>query len=337
MNPGGCPGTRDVPAPSLAAQENATLDESSVIEPMLPEVVVNLCRAKAPVRVSLTDSRIVTAESSPNFVRHVTFDVSGTPLAGQLKAGQSFGIIPPGTDADGKAYKLRLYSVSSPSDGEDGQGRLVSTLVKRVVEERPETHRLYLGVCSNFLCDLQPGDEVAMTGPAGKRFLLPSTPEKFNYVFFATGTGLAPFRAMTMDLLRAGIEVPVHLLVGVPYRTDYMYHDLFERVARERSNFSYRPVVSREARRRDGSKHYVHYAIGEDETLRATLAQPNTLIYVCGIKDMEWSIYRELLQVGLDDYITLRHPPVGKQPLDYTREEFRRHVRAGPRMFLEVY
>lgn len=314
-----------------------TLDEILELTPTMPEVAVNLCRAKDPVRVPLTESRIVTAEASPNFVRHVTFDVGGTPLEGQLRAGQSFGVIPAGTDANGKAHKLRLYSVSSPSDGEDGQGRLVSTLVKRVLEERPDSHQLYLGVCSNFLCDLQPGDEVAMTGPAGKRFLLPSEPEKFNYVFFATGTGLAPFRAMTMDLLRAGIDVPVHLLVGVPYRTDYMYHDLFADAARQMKNFSYRPVISREARRENGFKRYVHHEISENETLRATLAQPNTLIYVCGIKDMEWSIYRELLQAGIDGYINLRHPPEGKRPLDYTREEFQRHVRPGPRMFLEVY
>lgn len=313
------------------------MDEMTDMTPTMPEVAINLCRAKEPVRVPLVESRIVTAEASPNFVRHVTFDVGGTPLEGRLRAGQSFGVIPAGTDAGGRPHKLRLYSVSSPSDGEDGKGRLVSTLVKRVLEERPETHRLYLGVCSNFLCDLQPGDAVEMTGPAGKRFLLPTEPERFNYVFFATGTGLAPFRAMTMDLMRAGIDVPVHLFVGVPYRTDYMYHDLFADAAHKLSNFSYRPVISREARRANGFKRYVHHEISENETLRATLAQPNTLIYVCGIKDMEWSIYRELLQAGLDDYIALRNPPEGKQPLDYTPEEFKRHVRPGPRMFLEVY
>lgn len=313
------------------------MDEASAIKPVMPEVAINLCRAKEPVRVPLTESRIVTAESSPNFVRHVTFDIGGTPLEGQMRAGQSFGIIPAGTDANGKPHKLRLYSVSSPSNGEEGRGRLVSTLVKRVVEEVADTHRLYLGVCSNFLCDLQPGDEVAMTGPAGKRFLLPTDPENYNYVFFATGTGLAPFRGMTMDLMEAGIDAHAHLLVGVPYRTDYMYHDLFTQAEREMSGFRYRPVVSREARRQNGFKRYVHHEIAENEALRETLAQPNTLIYVCGIKDMEWSIYRELLQAGFDDYLTLRNPPEGKQPLDYTPEEFKRHVRPGPRMFLEVY
>ena len=305
--------------------------------PIMPDVAVNLCRANAPVAVPLVESRIVTAETSPSFVRHVTFDVGGTPLEGKLLAGQSFGIIPAGVDEAGKPHKLRLYSVSSPSRGEKGGGRLVSTLVKRVLDEHADTHRLFLGVCSNYLCDLQLGEKAAMTGPAGKRFLLPTEPDNYNYVFFATGTGIAPFRAMVLDLLAAGVNSRVHLIVGVPYRTDFMYHDLFTGSARGLPGFRYRPVVSREARRLDGFKRYVHHEIAEDEELAETLRRPNTLIYVCGIKDMEWSIYRELLNVGLGHYIHLRNPPEGREPLHYTAEEFHRHVRPGPRMFLEVY
>lgn len=307
------------------------------LEPKLPDVAVNLCRVNAPVQVPLVESRIVTAETSPNFVRHVTFDVSGTPLEGRLLAGQSFGIIPPGLDERGKAHKVRLYSVSSPSRGEGGRGRLVSTLVKRVIDEHEETHRLFLGVCSNYLCDLQVGENVAMTGPAGKRFLLPVEPATHDYVFFATGTGIAPFRAMVVDLLKAQVASRIHLIVGVPYRTDYLYHDLFTGSARSLPGFRYRTVVSREERRLDGFKRYVHHEIAEDEELRETLAKPDTLIYVCGLKNMEWSVYRELFNAGLDSYITLRNPPADKAPHEYTEEEFHRHVRPGPRMFLEVY
>lgn len=313
------------------------LDKATDAAPVMPDVAINLCRANDPVEVPLVESRIVTVEASPNFVRHVTFDVGGTPLEGRLLAGQSFGIVPPGTDERGKPHKLRLYSVSSPSRGEDGKGRLASTLVKRVIDEHHDGHGLFLGVCSNYLCDIRPGDAVRMTGPAGKRFLLPAAPADYNYVFFATGTGIAPFRAMVLDLLAAGVNSRIHLIVGVPYRTDYMYHDLFTGPARELPGFRYRPVVSREERRFDGFKRYVHHEISEDDELRETLAKPNTLIYVCGIKNMESAIYRELLGHGLEDYIALRNPPEGKAPREYGPEEFQRHVRPGLRMFLEVY
>lgn len=314
-----------------------SLDKTVDLSPVMPDVAVNLCKPNDPVKVPLVRSRIVTAETSPNFVRHVTFDVGGTPLEGRLKAGQSFGIIPPGTSETGKGHKLRLYSVSSPSMGENGEGRWVSTLVKRVIDEHVDSHRLFLGVCSNFLCDMQEGETVAMTGPSGKRFLLPVNPDEYNYVFFATGTGIAPFRAMVMDLLSDNVSSRVHLIVGVPYRTDYMYHDLFTGPARELAGFRYRPVVSREARRLDGFKRYVHHEIAEDEELLETLHQPNTLIYVCGIKNMEYAIYRELIRANLESYIKLRNPPPDKSPREFSKEDIQRHARPGPRMFLEVY
>lgn len=308
------------------------------VTPVMPKVEINRCKPRAPVTVPLVDSWIATAQGSPNYVRHVTFDVSGTPLEGQIHAGQSFGIVPPGRDADGKPHRLRLFSTSSPSGGEDGKARYFSTVVKRVLEEYGERHRLYLGVASNFLCDLQQGDTVQMTGPAGKRFLLPTEPERYNYVFFATGTGIAPFRAMLLDLIRQRVSAPrIHLIVGVPYRTDCLYHELFTGRARELPGFRYRTVVSREDRRMDGFKHYVHHEIGDDERLRKTLAQPNTLVYICGIRNMEFAIYRELLKADLGDYIALRHPPEGKSPLAFSDAEFVRHVRPGPRLFLEVY
>ncbi len=312
---------------------NQTMDNM----PVFPEVRIGLAKPHAPVAATLVESRVATSEGSPNFVRHVSFDVGNTPLEGKLIAGQSFGVVPPGTDADGKPYKLRLYSLSSPSRGEEGAGRLISTLVKRVIEEDPATHRLYLGVCSNYLCDLQPGAQVLLTGPAGKRFLLPTEPGAYHYVFFATGTGVAPFRAMVLDLLAAGVSSRIHLVVGVPYRTDYLYHDLFTAAADQLPGLDYRVVVSREDRRPDGSKHYVHHQIGVDPALRDTLARANTLIYVCGIKDMETAIYRELLRAGLGDYLELRGLEANVDPLRLGHEALRRHIRPGPRMFLEVY
>ena len=307
--------------------------------PVFPEVQIGLATPHAPVRAALVESRIATIEESPNFVRHVSFDVGDTSLKGKCLAGQSFGVLPPGMDEKGKPYKLRLYSVSSPSRGEGEDGRRVSTLVKRVIEEDPGTHRLYPGVCSNYLCDLQVGEEALLTGPTGKRFLLPVDPGAYHYAFFATGTGVAPFRAMILDLLAAGVSSRIHLIVGVPYSTDYIYHDLFTDVMDKLPGLSYQVVVSREGRRQDGSKPYVYHQIGDDPALRDTLGLPNTLIYVCGIKDMEIPIYRELLRIGLGDYLELcgLTEEEDADPLALGHEALRRHVRPGPRVFLDEY
>ena len=89
--------------------------------------------------------------------------------------------LPPGTDETGKAHKVRLYSIASPEAGEDGRGNVVCTPVKRVVDEywppdngAARRRGLFMGVCSNYLCDLEVGEEVRITGPVGKRFLLPT-------------------------------------------------------------------------------------------------------------------------------------------------------------------
>ena len=99
---------------------------------------------------------------SASFVRHVAIDVSGTALAGSFRVGQAFGVITPGEDQRGKPHAVRLYSLACPSQGEDGEGNVVSTTVKRVIDEyspqkegdNTEAHQLFLGVCSNYLCDL---------------------------------------------------------------------------------------------------------------------------------------------------------------------------------------
>ena len=159
--------------------------------PELPGVVMNLHTPKSPAIGVVVESSVCTARKAAGFVRNVSIDVSGTQLAGNFKAGQAFGVIAPGTDDRGKPHKVRLYSLSNPSNGEDGNGNVIATPSKRLIDEHHEDHRLFLGVTSNYLCDLKPGDEVKLTGPNGRRFLIPARPQEHDYLFLATGTGIA--------------------------------------------------------------------------------------------------------------------------------------------------
>ena len=110
------------------------------------------------------------------------------------REGQSIGYSQPGEDATGKPHSFRLYSIASSSAGDDGQGSTVSLCVKRVISVLPETNEPFRGVCSNFLCDLTAGDTARLTGPVGKAFLMPESPDA-NLIMVATGKGIAPFRA----------------------------------------------------------------------------------------------------------------------------------------------
>jgi len=302
----------------------------------LPDVELNTYSPKKPAEATIVENYVCTAESSPNIIRHITFDLSGTDLVGKFKTGQSIGILPPGVNEKGRPHKLRLYSVSSPSKGEGGKSHLVSTTVKRANEEVDGV--FYKGLCSNYLSNLKPGDKVKVTGPSGRRYLLPSNALDYNYVFFATGTGVAPFRGMINELFEKGITNQVALVFGCPYRTDVIYPKYFNEMETIHTNFHYIKMISREDRRQDGSKYYVQTAIDDrSETLSPILGKENTLIYLCGMKGMESGIYHNLALQGFSDYLNLKGDLAQRDPSTWSWHEVKKMVKPSDRTFEEVY
>ncbi len=302
----------------------------------LPEVELNIHTPKNTAEATIVENYVCTAENSPNIIRHITFDISGTALEGKFRTGQSIGVLPPGENEKGRPHKIRLYSVSSPTKGEKGKKHLVSTTVKRANEEVDGT--FYLGVCSNYICNLKVGDKVKVTGPSGKRYLLPTNFQDFNYVFFATGTGIAPFRGMIMELFEQGFKGAAALVFGCPYRTDVIYPKYFSEMEEKHENFHYIKMISREDRRSDGSKYYVQTAIDDrSETLTPILEKENTLIYLCGMKGMETGIYWNLAQKGFLDYLDLRGDLASKSPLEWSWDEAKKLIKPSARTFEEVY
>lgn len=278
---------------------------------------------------------------SAGFVRHVVIDVSQTRLAGSFRAGQSFGVIPPGEDHRGRPHKVRLYSIASPTAGEDGAGRHLATTVKRTIDEHWESHKLFLGVASNWLCDLREGDEVPVTGPAGKRFLLPAEPAAHDYVFFATGTGIAPFRGMVRELLDARVPSRIVLVMGSPYATDLLYHDELESLASEHDNLTYLTALSREPQPDGGDPLYVQGRLDTHRDLfRSVLDSDRGLVYACGLAGMELGIFQGLFRAlpgsTLEHYLRV-DPDVATEPEAWTRRMIHREVAPTRRVFLEVY
>ena len=91
--------------------------------------------------------------------------------------GQSYGVIPPGTNPkNGKPNSVRLYSIASSRYGDDMTGTTTSLCVRRATYWCPELKAddpAKKGICSNFLCDAKPGEELKLTGPSGKVMLIP--------------------------------------------------------------------------------------------------------------------------------------------------------------------
>lgn len=310
--------------------------------PRLPEVRQHLISPAEPARATVVSSRICTAaRKAGGIVRHIEIDVSGTPLEGAWRAGQSFGVVPPGVDGHGKPHKLRLYSIAAPTGGERNDGTILSTTVKRTIDEHQETHRLFLGVCSNYLCDLQEGDEVFVTGPAGKRFILPEDPSEHDFVFIATGTGIAPFRGMLLDLAASEYTGRATLIMGVPYRTDLLYDEELRQLAREHAWFTYRTAVSREITENQSRPMYVQDRLEADAAeLRDTLVSDRALIYICGIAGMELGVLRTLWTVLPPEhraqYLALGED-VPSDPSLWDRRMIPRQIKPTKRIMMEVY
>lgn len=305
---------------------------------------MHVVRPDEPVvgRIVRTELCTLGGAKSAGIVRHVEIDVTGTPMAGSFRTGQSFGVVPPGVDAKGKPHKVRLYSISSPTCGEDGAGNIVATTVKRLFHELDPDHKQYSGVASNHICDLQIGDAIHVTGPNGKRFLLPARPDEHEYVFIATGTGVAPFRGMVRELLGAGGDRKVTLIMGSPYETDLLYHKDFLALAREHERFRYVTAISRESI--DGRpREYADGALARvADVVLPGLRSGEALVYVCGIAGMELGVLRTLTSMLGDEPDALaRYLDCDADAMaamdTWDRRMIHRSVKPTRRVFLEVY
>lgn len=315
--------------------------------PVMPEVRQNVLSPAKPGVGRVVSTALCTAggKKAAGFVRHVVIDVSGTGMEGTFRAGQSFGVLPPGVDEQGRAHKLRLYSIASPTAGEDGAGRMLATTVKRVVDEHWERPGLFVGVASNYLCDLRPGDEVSVTGPTGKRFVLPEDPGAHDYVFFATGTGIAPFRGMLGDLRASGGRSRAVLVMGSPYASDLLYHQELLELERKEPWFRYVTAISRERQADVDRPLYVQDRIAHDPvgggegSVESLLRSERTLVYVCGIAGMEIGIFRAMAGVlgpeALSGYLEVSGD--AGDPSGWDRRMINRQLRVTRRLMLEVY
>jgi len=242
---------------------------------------INLFNRANPARATVTGNFRLTAEDATADVRHVILDFGATPFP--VLEGQSIGILPPGTDANGRPHTMRLYSVASPRDGERPNTNNLALTVKRVVEPRPDgsVHR---GVASNYVCDLKRGDVVQVAGPFGTTFLKPDDPSA-DIVMICTGTGSAPFRAFTERRRRAmpHAKGKLYLFFGARAPQELPYFGPLQKVPK--SLLDQELVFSRLPGAR---KEYVQDRMrARADDLAELMRRDTTHVYVCGLRGME--------------------------------------------------
>ncbi len=150
-------------------------------------------------RATLVSSERITPEESEEEVRELVLDVERPDFP--YRVGQSIGVLAPGSPDFGTEHHFRLYSVADlPDTGDSGRPR-IKLCVKRCSYIDSYSGERYDGIASNYLCDLQPGQSLTITGPFGLPFEVPEELDA-NLILIGTGTGIAPFRAFVKHLYR---------------------------------------------------------------------------------------------------------------------------------------
>lgn len=315
------------------------------------EIPWNLFSPKAPYQGSCISKETITSKTPlVNWETcHVIMDHGGkVPYI----EGQSIGIIAPGPDKKGETpAKIRLYSIASSAPGDDETSKTVSLVVKRVLEvsgkgwceysnvpkgkdpEFPDAEKVYRGVCSSHVCDLNAGDDVMITGPTGAEMLLPEDPEA-NMIFMATGTGIAPFRSHLRYLFhdkatKGKFKGVAWMFLGVPYSESLLYDEEWKEMQAEfPDQFRYDYAISGEEKSEknkiNGEMWVQHKMMRYTDDLWELVKDPKTHVYMCGLKGME-SGFAECFQERVE-----------AEGMDFS-QEFLKKMKKDKRYHVEVY
>ncbi|MEM6423768.1 MAG: ferredoxin-NADP reductase [Cyanobacteria bacterium P01_H01_bin.119] len=279
-----------------AAQSAPSGDSKKPMTQTKSKVPANIYKPKSPYVGKCLSNEELVDEGGIGTVRHLTFDLSEGDL--YYLEGQSIGIVPEGTDEKGKPHKLRLYSIASTRHGDGLDDKTVSLCVRQLEYKHPESGETVYGLCSTYLCNLEVGQEVKITGPVGKEMLLPEDPET-NVIMLATGTGIAPFRAYLWRMFKDGerklnseyndYSGKAWLIFGIPKTPNILYKEELEEIQSQYpDNFELTYAISREQQNAEGGRMYIQHRVAENiDRLWEMVQSEKTHVYICGLQGME--------------------------------------------------
>ena len=200
-----------------------------------------------------------------------------THQALSFKAGQFISIVIPGAGPKGRDLR-RAYSIASPPEKSEIE------LCIKIVEEGPGT---------SFLRRLRPGDTFRGFAPYGDFVFEPKANR--NVCFIATGTGLAPFRAMAFSQeFHSNLPPKSFCLLGVRTEDEVIYQDEFNQIP----GMKFIPTVSRPQGQWNG---YLGRVTDYLRALKETeFPWKETEFYLCGNGGMITEVKSILNEKGVD-------------------------------------
>lgn len=175
------------------------------------------------------------------------------------------------------ATTQRAYSMANAPF----ESTTIQLLVRIALPPPDGEQRLPPGIVSSFLYQLQPGDNVNVTGPYGTFHLKKNEREK---IFIGGGAGMAPLRSMIRELLlHQHHRGPISYWYGARAQEQLCYAEEFQQLAARHSNFRWQVALSEPDADSGWQGHtgFIHHVV-DHQYLRQHPNPAACEFYLCG-------------------------------------------------------
>jgi Na+-transporting NADH:ubiquinone oxidoreductase subunit F len=277
----------ELPAEVLGVQQfRATVRTARQLAPLLKEIVLDL---PSDQTMDFSAGAFVQVTCPAFQLCYRDLDVPEAYRSEWARMGL------PALEAAAAEPVTRAYSLANYP----GEGHIVMLLVRLAIPPPGASPDIPPGKVSSWLYGLRPGEEVLLSGPHGHFFAEESEREM---VLLGGGAGMAPMRSHILAQLQApGSHRTLSFWYGARSRTDLVYADLFEQLAREHERFRWTPALS-EPRAEDewtGAVGFIHQ-VAYDTYLSKHPAPEECVYYLCGPPVMLAATLRMLDSLGVE-------------------------------------
>lgn len=188
----------------------------------------------------------------------------------------------------------RAYSMAN-YPGEEG----IIKLNIRIASPPPGQDAIPPGQVSSYIFNLQPGDDVTITGPFGEFFMDETDSE---IILIGGGAGMAPLRSHVFDLFKAqNTDRKVSFWYGGRSKKECFYIEEFEEMEKTYDNFSFYLALSAPLPEDNWTGHtgFIHLIL-LDNYLKQHPAPEDINYYLCGPPMMNQSIFEMLDSQGVE-------------------------------------
>ncbi len=248
---------------------------------------------------TVVDTYCITPLQSAAEVREIVLDINQADF--DIKVGQNVGVLTPGQKEFGQDHHLRLYSIADVPEQNASGGVRMHICVRRCSYIDEFSGEEFRGLASNYLCDLNSGDTVTLTGPYGPAFQLPAERDAL-LILIGAGTGIAPFRAMVKQLYRSQPEFSgrVWLFHGARTGLDLLYmNDVRNDFAQYYDRDTFEAIAA--------LSHRPHWSTAIDwnsvfdsrsEELWTVLLDSKTYVYLAGLAAIRHELDSEFARIA---------------------------------------